>query len=71
MHFCGSVITHYDTFSLRLQSAVGSPEGLSEGDYGSCGSRSGLRSNKESHRPVRAIGPTQTRLPMVCSSCNL
>ena len=42
MHFCGSVITHYDTFSLRLQSAVGSPEGLSEGDCGSCGSRSGL-----------------------------
>ena len=39
MHFCGSVITHYDTFSRRLQSAVGSPEGLSEGDYGSCGSR--------------------------------
>lgn len=32
MHFCGSVITHYDTFSQRLQSAVGSPEGLSEGE---------------------------------------
>ena len=24
MHFCGSVITHYDTFILRLQSIVGS-----------------------------------------------
>ncbi|MPN16487.1 hypothetical protein SDC9_163831 [bioreactor metagenome] len=32
MHFCGSVITHYDTFILRLQSAVGSPRG-----YGVCG----------------------------------
>ena len=28
MHFCGSVITHYDTFSRRLQSAVGSPRGI-------------------------------------------
>ena len=27
MHFCGSVITHYDTFILRLQSIVGSPRG--------------------------------------------
>ena len=26
-HFCGSVITHYDTFILRLQSIVGSPRG--------------------------------------------
>ena len=26
-HFCGSVITHYDTFILRLQSIVGSTEG--------------------------------------------
>ena len=26
-HSCGSVITHYDTFILRLQSAVGSPRG--------------------------------------------
>ena len=63
MHFCGSVITHYDTFSRRLQSAVGSPEGLSEGDCGSCGSRSGLRSNKgiphtsQSHRPCADSPP--------------
>lgn len=34
MHFCGSVITHYDTFILRLQSIVGSPRG----ECGSCGS---------------------------------
>ena len=27
-HFCGSVITHYDTFILRLQSIVGSPRGM-------------------------------------------
>ena len=27
-HFCGSVITHYDTFILRLQSAAGSPRGM-------------------------------------------
>lgn len=27
IHFCGSVITHYDTFILRLQSIVGSPRG--------------------------------------------
>ena len=26
-HFCESVITHYDTFILRLQSTVGSPRG--------------------------------------------
>ena len=35
-HFCGSVITHYDTFILRLQSIVGSPRG--NGECGFCGS---------------------------------
>ena len=35
-HFCGSVITHYDTFILRLQSIVGSPRGT-RGICGICG----------------------------------
>ena len=37
MHFCGSVITHYDTFNLRLQSIVGSPRGYAASAEASAG----------------------------------
>ena len=36
-HFCGSVITHYDTFILRLQSIVGSPRGYAASAEASAG----------------------------------
>lgn len=36
-HFRGSVITHYDTFILRLQSIVGSPRGYAASEEASAG----------------------------------
>ena len=56
MHFCGSVITHYDTFSRRLQSAVGSPEGLSRGAL-----RGGLRLLREPFQSGSATTSKQDR----------
>ena len=65
-HFCGSVITHYDTFILRLQSIVGSPRGCAASAEASAGfAVCSVDTNRKNRRGQQLI----CRQPLRIISC--